>query len=62
MRKGLESVASLQGHGANGIVAAHPLFHLFVGGHLLVGAKLLIQLLIDLFPSEQSSKPPCDVP
>ena len=35
------------------------LFHLFFGRHLLVGAKLLIQVPVDLFLSEQRSKAAC---
>src|SRR5258708_18757814 len=49
-------VAALQTHRAKGILAAHPLLHLFFGGHLQICAALLIQLLIDLFLSSQSSE------
>ena len=43
----------LQAYSAKRILAAHPLLDLFFGGHLLVGAKLLIQLPVDLLLSEQ---------
>ena len=35
--------------GAKCFVAAHAVAHLFLGGHVLIGAKLLIQLPVDLF-------------
>jgi hypothetical protein len=45
--------ATLQAHFSKGILAAHPLLNLFFGRHILVGAKLLIQVPVDLFLSEQ---------
>jgi len=45
--------AALQTHCAKGFLAAHPLLDLFFSCHLLVGAKLLIQLPVDLLLSEQ---------
>jgi hypothetical protein len=49
--------STLQADCAKGFIAAHPVLHLFFGGHLLIGAKLLIQLPVDLFLLEQRSKP-----
>src|SRR5216683_6317924 len=48
---------NLQPHCPKRILAAHALFHLFFGCHLLVGAKLLIQLPVDLLLSEKEAKP-----
>jgi len=45
--------ATLQPYCPKRILAAHALLGLFFSCHLLVGAKLLIQLSVDLFPSEQ---------
>src|SRR5207244_13563432 len=53
--------ASLQAHSAKGILAAHPVLHLLFGGHLLVSPEFLIQLLIDLFLSEQRSETACNI-
>src|ERR1700747_1793778 len=39
---------AFQAHGAKRLRVAHPLLHLFGGLHLQVGAKLLLQLLVDL--------------
>src|SRR5260370_1206171 len=53
--------ATLQAHFAKGGHAAHPLLDLFFSCHLLVGAKLLIQLPVDLFLYEQGAKPACKI-
>src|SRR5207253_3058806 len=45
--------STLQADCAKGFLAAHPVLHLLFGGHLLIGAKLIIQLPVDLFLSEQ---------
>jgi len=44
---------SLQAHCSKGFFTAHPVLYLLFGSHLLVGAKLLIQLPLDLFLSEE---------
>jgi hypothetical protein len=43
-------------------LSAHALLHLLFGSHLQISAELLIQLLIDLFLSEQGSEAACDIP
>ena len=45
--------SSLQPDCAKGLFAAQPSLHLLFGGHLLISAKLLIQLPVDVFFSEQ---------
>jgi hypothetical protein len=45
--------SSLQADRAKGFLAGHPVLHLVFDGHLLVGAKLLIQVSVDLFLSEK---------
>src|SRR6476646_10203125 len=50
--------SSLQADCTKGFLASHPVLHLLFGGHLLIGAKLFIQLPVNLFLSEQRSHPP----
>ncbi len=53
--------ATLQAHFAKGILAVHPLLHLFRGCHLEIGAQFLIQFPIHLLFSKQRSKPACKI-
>ena len=45
--------STLQADCAKGFCAAHPILYLFFGGHLLIGAQLLIQLPVHLLLSEE---------
>src|SRR5215469_2376227 len=50
----------LQAHRANGFLAAHPLFDLFLRRHLQVGAQFLVQFPMHLLPSKEEPEPTCN--